>query len=181
MTKLTIQGGKYKGHALISPPSRYTRPTQAIVKSSVFNTCQMWIEGIHFLDICAGSGAMSFEALSRGASHATMIEKNPKACQVIKKNAERLKCTDQVSLHQGDLYSVLPKLNSTFELIFLDPPYAECSPSSIQNIISLMIPLLEEDGYLFIEGPKHLSFTHPDISVDKIKTFGDTLLFVCKF
>lgn len=83
---LRVIAGKYKGRSLKTPKATSTRPTQGMLREAVFNICQNEIEGAFFLDLFAGSGAMGFEAISRGAMKATLVEQNRQAQLCIKEN-----------------------------------------------------------------------------------------------
>lgn len=88
---MIITAGKFKGRNITAPPENITRPTLSKVRMSVFNTLQAIVEfeGKSFLDMYAGSGIMGLEALSRGFSNITSIEKNPKAASIIKSNFKK--------------------------------------------------------------------------------------------
>lgn len=110
---------------------------------SVFNTLQSIIdfEGKSFLDMYAGSGIMGLEALSRGFSEAVAIEKNLKIASIIKNNFKKFEHSPE--LHIGDSLKIAPKLESTFDVIYIDPPYFagiyENSLEAIKEIASNII------------------------------------------
>ena len=85
---LRIAGGLLKGRVLKTPDSDTTRPTTGMLRQAVFNICQDWMPEARFLDLFAGSGAMGFEAISRGASFVTFVESDSRASQIIRDNAE---------------------------------------------------------------------------------------------
>ena len=77
---MRIIAGKYRGRPLKSPPSDRTRPTSDRLRETLFNVLTPKIEGARFLDLCAGTGAVGVEALSRGAAHATFVDQSRRAC-----------------------------------------------------------------------------------------------------
>ena len=83
---MRIIAGKYRGRRLQSPPSLATRPTSDRLREALFNVLAPRIEGARFLDLCAGSGAVGIEALSRGAGHVTLVDQSRKMCQLIGAN-----------------------------------------------------------------------------------------------
>ena len=83
---LRIIGGKFKGRLIKTPKGEKTRPTSAILRKAVFDICQNQITDARFLDLFAGSGAMGLEALSRGASHATFVERDKHSVSCLKEN-----------------------------------------------------------------------------------------------
>ena len=95
---LRIIAGAYKGRLLKTPKGPSTRPTQGMLREAVFNICQNEIEGARFLDLFAGSGAMAFEALSRGASRIILVEENRNAIACIRENLSLLKAEERAAL-----------------------------------------------------------------------------------
>lgn len=102
------------------------RPTTDSARETLFNVLANRIdfEGIKCLDLFAGTGAFGFESLSRGAIFTDFVEKSGKHINIIKKNAERLSCSDKISVHKDDVLHFLNSVNNSgFGLIFADPPY----------------------------------------------------------
>jgi 16S rRNA (guanine966-N2)-methyltransferase len=91
---MRIIAGKYRGRKLESPPSLQTRPTSDRLRETLFNILAPRIEGARFLDLCAGTGAVGIEALSRGASHVTFVDQSRKMCALIEANVGALKVDD---------------------------------------------------------------------------------------
>src|SRR5919108_5180467 len=85
---MRIIAGAYKGRNLKSPPSMNVRPTSDRLRETLFNVIAPRIEGARFLDLCAGSGAVGIEALSRGASHVTFVDRSRKMCGLIESNLD---------------------------------------------------------------------------------------------
>jgi 16S rRNA (guanine966-N2)-methyltransferase len=148
-----IIAGKFKKNRLHVPKGDHIRPTTSKLREAFFNICQCEIEGAHFLDLFAGSGAMGFEALSRGASHVTFVEKNSCCLRSIKKNIEELEMSSQTSVYPMDAIkavSLMHRESKQFTLIYADPPYG-------QNLGSLLLshldvyPLIAKGGSIFIE------------------------------
>lgn len=148
-----IIGGKYKKHTLTAPKSDSVRPTTSQLRETVFNICQLSIEGAEFLDLFAGSGAMGLEALSRGALHATFVENNRFALAAIKQNIQALHVTEQTSIFNLDVFKTLQKLidqAKTFDVIYADPPYGKGLSGPVLTFLDTH-PLLKPTGILFIE------------------------------
>lgn len=152
---MEIIAGKFKNRKIASPTGLDTRPTSSRLRGSLFNICQSYIEGARFLDLFAGSGAMGFEAISRGASWATFVEKDTQAARVIRKNVETFDVSSQTSVLCGDCLHFtqrLPSMEAPFDIIYLDPPYEKWD----HEILTLIdtTPILKVGGYLFIEEAK---------------------------
>lgn len=148
-----IVGGKFKKRALVAPKTDRVRPTTSQLRETLFNICQQMIEGAEFLDIFAGSGAMGLEALSRGASHVTFVEKNAAALSAIKKNIQTLQVHKETTLYSCDVFKALQQLHERqkkFDLIYADPPYGEGFTAPLLEFLDRH-SLLREEGALFIE------------------------------
>ncbi|MCT1657998.1 RsmD family RNA methyltransferase, partial [Brevibacterium luteolum] len=100
---MRIIAGRFKGHRLKTPPGEGTRPTSDRVRESLFSSLTTLdvLIGAHVLDVCAGSGGLGFEALSRGAAHVTFIERAASVCRVITANARSLRVTGEVEIIQA--------------------------------------------------------------------------------
>jgi 16S rRNA (guanine966-N2)-methyltransferase len=154
---LRIIGGDFRSRLLKSPKGEKTRPTLAVMRKSVFDILQSQIEGAHFLDLYAGSGAMGLEALSRGASHATFVETDRNALRCIEENAKALKVQDKIAILNYDCLAALKRLeksNRQFDIIYADPPYATGAQRGLLTELLQHFdahPLLRKGGTLFLE------------------------------
>jgi len=119
---LTIIGGRFKGRSLESPKGLLTKPTLALMRKSVFDICQGYLEGSSFLDLFACSGAMGLEAISRGASKATFVEKDRRTCKTLQNNIALLGVAEQTEVICKDAFS-LPLEGGPYDIIYIDPPY----------------------------------------------------------
>ena len=150
---MRIITGSARGTRLDAPEGLSTRPTSERTKETVFSAIQFSIEGRRVLDIFSGSGQMALEALSRGARDAVAIDSDRKACEIIRKNAERTHLSDRLTLRQGDAISVLGKLKGEkFSIIFADPPYASgLLPEVLRRLRDFA--LCEPEAYIIFESP----------------------------
>jgi 16S rRNA (guanine966-N2)-methyltransferase len=124
--ELRIIAGKLRSRKFAAPPGEQTRPTADRAKVALFNMLHAGLDGARVLDGFAGSGALAFEAISRGAAMAVLFEKDGAAVSVLRENAARLGIEDYVDIRQADFLEGAPKLNGkyAFDVIFLDPPYS---------------------------------------------------------
>lgn len=123
---MRVIAGKARGHRLLTLKGEPTRPTQDRVKESVFNILSATLSDARVLDLFAGSGALSIEALSRGAASARLVESSRAAARVITQNLERTGFRDAAQLWVGDALEAISRLSKQgemFDLIFVDPPY----------------------------------------------------------
>jgi len=126
---LRIIAGKFRGRRLKSPPSAQTRPTSDRLRETLFNILAPRIEGARLLDLCAGTGAVGLEALSRGASHVTFVDQSRKMCELIEANLDSLEvAADDREVVVATAFDYLRRLvkndGPAFDIVFLDPPYA---------------------------------------------------------
>src|SRR5438132_7588306 len=125
---MRIIAGEYRGRRLKSPPSLETRPTSDRLRETLFNVLAPRIKGARFLDLCAGSGAVGIEALSRGAAHATFVDQSRKMCALIEANLLAIGIDEgEVDVVSAEALEFLRrranKEGGPFDIMFSDPPY----------------------------------------------------------
>lgn len=153
--QLRIIGGEWKRRQLPFASIDGLRPTPDRVRETLFNWMMWDIQNSNVLDICAGSGALAFEALSRGATQVVMIEPNSQQAKFLKDNLELLKVTNQrAKLKISTAQQVLPTLKEQFDVVFLDPPY---SLDLWEELATLADPLISNNGFIYIEADRELS------------------------
>jgi 16S rRNA (guanine(966)-N(2))-methyltransferase RsmD len=165
-----IIGGLFRGRRLRTVSGLAVRPTSDRLRETLFNILSTDIAGSRFLDICAGSGAVAIEAISRGASHATLIEESRRACSVIEENIEALGIADRATVINRDAVAALKRLasqGSSFDIAFFDPPY---SSELYTQVLALLGSgsLLEPGAILIIE---HRAKTAPPSEVEGLKLY----------
>ena len=130
---MRVIAGHLGGRRLLAPEGQETRPTPDRVREALFSSLETWLggpgslEGARGLDLYAGSGALGIELLSRGGESVTFVERSPDALSVLEKNLEQLEVEGQSTIARGDVYAVLGRLRHpgpSFDVVFLDPPYA---------------------------------------------------------
>lgn len=124
---MRIIAGAYKGRNLKSPPSMQVRPTSDRLRETLFNIIAPRIEDARFLDLCAGSGAVGIEALSRGARHVTFVDRSRKSCQLIEANVELCRIPEeQYEIYQMTAEDFLRQSkDQRWDIVFFDPPYKD--------------------------------------------------------
>lgn len=175
-----IIGGKLKGRKLANGKIHNTRPAMAIVRKSIFDTLRDFVIDANVLDLCAGSGVLGIEALSRGSKNLTLIDSDINAIQLIKKNIELCKLNAKVI--RGRLPKVLNKLNEKYNLIFLDPPYGKSE--FIESVIGSLTQkcLLTNNAVISIESELKSNFLIPlELKIYKEKKFGNTKITILSF
>lgn len=149
---MRIISGKYGGRK-IKPPVKmpYTRPTTDIAKEGLFNILQnrMDLDEIKTLDLFGGTGCISYELASRGASNQIIVEKNPQMAQFIQNNLDMLGVEKAIVLRQ-DVFQFLETCNDKFDFIFAGPPYALGTIDELPKII-VSKRLISDHGYFVLE------------------------------
>lgn len=123
---MRIIGGDARGRTLVAPAGAKTRPTQDYVRESLFNIIRWDVEDARVLDLFAGTGALSLEALSRGARSAVLVDMDRAAGAAIRKNMETSHLSDKCRLIPRDYHAAMDALaaeGARFDLVFIDPPY----------------------------------------------------------
>jgi len=141
MGTLRIIGGRWRRRHIAFPHLPGVRPTHDRVRETLFNWLAPYIEGASCLDLFAGSGALGFEALSRGAKRVSFVDNNQEAIAAIKHNVAVLGA-ENVEVLMGDCPARMPPLTfAPYDVVFLDPPFR-------QNLLSSSAKWLEQGGYL---------------------------------
>ena len=124
---MRIIAGAYKGRNLKSPPSMNVRPTSDRLRETLFNVIAPRIQDSRFLDLCAGSGAVGIEALSRGASHATFVDRSRRSCTLIESNLELCRIPEEEqTIYCSEASEFLRQTRSgPWDIIYFDPPYKD--------------------------------------------------------
>ena len=141
------------------------RPTTERVKESVFSILNNYLEGVKFLDLFAGTGAVGIEALSRGAKKVVFVESDRRFCNLIKENLRALRVPpDRYEVICDDFVNALKRLSKRgerFDFIYADPPYEKGYYTKVVNLVR-NLNLLDEDGLLILEEPKKSPFIPED-------------------
>ena len=144
--------GKARGIALKTPDGMATRPTTDRVKEAMFSIIQFDIPGARVLDLFGGTGQLGIEALSRDAKSAVFIDEREDACKLIRENLRRTKLENAARVLRSDYASFLKNCKEQFDIIFLDPPYAEVFLENSLNLIT-EIDILQSGGIIVAERP----------------------------
>ena len=169
--------GKARGVVLKTPEGMQTRPTTDRVKEALFSIIQFDIPGCRVLDLFGGTGQLGIEALSRGAKSAVFVDASDAACKLIKENLKRTKLENDAKVVRSDYMEYLRRCRETFDVIFLDPPYAEVFLENSLNCIT-EIDILQTNGIIVTERPleKELSWDIPGYTRSKDYKYGNTLI-----
>lgn len=170
---MRIITGSLGGRQFDAPSGHKTHPMSEKARGAIFSALGD-IEGLTVLDTYAGSGALSYEAISRGAKYAVAIELDKSAQKIIQGNMESLKLADNMTLFPGNWRRWSNKQqNQTFDIVFCDPPYDRVLIRDIQRLSNHVKP----QGLLVLSWPGHLKADDLDgFTRLKVKSFGDAQL-----
>ena len=171
--------GKAKGISLKTPDGMLTRPTTDRVKEALFSIIQFEVPGARVLDLFGGTGQLGIEALSRGAQSAVFIDEREQACALIRENLKRTKMEGIGKVVRSDYLSYLKRCKETFDIIILDPPYAEVF---LENSLKMIteIDILQSGGIIIAERPvgKDLPWEFLGYTRSRDYKYGKTLLTI---
>lgn len=148
MGQIRIIGGQWKRTPIPVRDAQGLRPTPDRVRETLFNWLGQRLDGWRCLDLFAGSGALGFEAASRGAAQVVFVEPDPAACKAIEQLIEKLKAQQQLQLVHGQAQAWLEKNTQAFDLIFMDPPFGR---GLIEKALPLALAVLGPQGLLYLE------------------------------
>ena len=169
--------GKARGVQLKTPDGMLTRPTTDRVKEALFSILQFDLPGAKVLDLFGGTGQLGIEALSRGAASAVFVDSRREACQLIRSNLKKTHLEPYASVVQSDYLEYLNRCRERFDLILLDPPYAEVFlENSIKRITE--IDILQSNGIIAAERPlgKELPWEFQGFTRSRDYKYGKILL-----
>ena len=174
---MRVISGKARGVVLKTPEGLVTRPTSDRVKEALFSIIQFDLPGARVLDLFGGTGQLGIEALSRGAKKAVFVDAGDAACRLIRENLKRTKLSDDALVIRSDYLAYLGSCREQFDIILLDPPYAEVFlENALKNITE--IDILQSGGIIVAERPadKPLELEFPGFSRSRDYKYGNTLL-----
>jgi 16S rRNA (guanine966-N2)-methyltransferase len=156
-----IISGDWRGRRLKVADVPGLRPTGDRCRETLFNWLQPWISGADCADLFAGTGALGFEAASRGAASVLMIEKHPRAQEVLRQSIEQLQAV-QVNLHAGGAMSMLEDIKQdSFDLVFVDPPFDSNLGGLVLERLD-KIAAVRRGGFIYVESPASKSISPPE-------------------
>lgn len=171
--------GKARGVQLKTPEGMQTRPTTDRVKEAMFSIIHFQIPGSSVLDLFGGTGQLGIEALSRGAKSAVFVDQRADACALIRENLKRTRTEQEGRVIRGDYLEYLSRCREKFDIILLDPPYAEVY---LENALKKIteIDILQSGGIIVAERPlgKELPWEFDGYERSRDYKYGKILLTI---
>ncbi len=189
---MRIIAGKFKGRVIPAASKGEVRPTSDRVKESLFSTLSSLggIEGLHVLDLFAGTGGLGLESLSRGAETCVFVEQNRTVAERLKEFVQKLEVQHCVTVEQVSVKKYLGDSNrqseTKFDLVFLDPPYGKCSSAELLLLLCKS-GLLRSTSRIVFEASEAIDLgsvqrsleeagSYLSLELEKAKSFGDTVV-----
>lgn len=174
---MRVVAGTARGVSLKTPDGMKTRPTADRVKEAMFSILHFDLPGARVLDLFGGTGQLGIEALSRGANACVFVDESEKACSLIRENLKRTGFTGCAKVVRSDYLSYLRSNRDKFDIILLDPPYAEVFLENCLNFIT-EIDILQYNGIIVTERSleKELSLNFEGYSRSKDYKYGKTVV-----
>jgi 16S rRNA (guanine966-N2)-methyltransferase len=166
--QVRIIGGKWRGSKLSVIDASGLRPTPDRVRETLFNWLARDCQGAIVLDCFAGSGVLGFEALSRGAAQLVVLEQHPQVISSLQLQAGRFK-TSAIEILAGDARDSINRLTHKFDIVFIDPPYAE---PQLRSQIFMQLEerdCLQQAARIYFEWPKSETFALPSVNLQWLK------------
>jgi 16S rRNA (guanine(966)-N(2))-methyltransferase RsmD len=176
---MRIVAGRYGGRRLTAPPGSATRPTSDRVREALFQRLGS-LDGVRALDLFAGSGALAFEALSRGAAHATLVDSAPAAVKAMRANGAALELGDDaIAVRRQDVRVFLRGARAAgheYDLVLLDPPYRLAAELG-RELSPLVAAVVAPGGRVVSESDRRAPLDlEPDLPLTDERRYGDTVI-----
>lgn len=155
--RVRIVGGEWRGRRIEVPARSTVRPTPDRVRETLFNWLGQRLDGAVCLDLFAGSGALGFEAASRGAARVVMVEQDRAVAAALKKSCAQLAAT-AVDVVAGDALAYLAHGAERFDVVFLDPPFRQ---NALPALIGALAPRLQRGARVYAEGDRPADVAAP--------------------
>ena len=174
---MRVVAGRARGITLKTPDGMLTRPTSDRVKEAMFSIVQFDLPGAYVLDLFGGTGQLGIEAISRGAKGSVFVDSREDACRLINENLKRTNMQKEAQVIRSDYMAYLSRCKSKFDIILLDPPYAE---EFLENSLKMIteIDILQSGGIIITERPlgKALLCEFSGFTRSKDYKYGNTLV-----
>jgi len=169
---MRVIAGELRGRRLASARGLATRPTAERVREAIFSMLGP-LDGTDVLDLFAGSGALGIEALSRGAAHATFVERAPRALHALRSNLAALELAERSQVLGGDALAAL-RGTDKYDLVFLDPPYS--AAPALAEALSRELPGVLRAGARVVSESDRRAPLELALPLDRERRYGDTMI-----
>jgi len=177
---MRISGGEAKGIQLKTLPRRSIRPTTNLVRQAIFsileNTTDNWCR---VLDLCAGSGALGIEALSRKAEWVDFVDNRRSCCDIIKQNLQKIKGLHQANIYCCNANKAVSFLDNSYGIVFIDPPYSDPYTNGLLTNLSKSKLLERNSAIILCHGNRFpLASNYDGLHLTNQRRYGDTYISI---
>jgi 16S rRNA (guanine966-N2)-methyltransferase len=176
MGTLTITGGTLRSRRVPSPPGRAVRPTPARVKEALFSILGSRVDDAQVLDLFAGSGALGFESLSRGAQHVTFVEKHRLTAETLRDTARALGVAEQVDIVNAPAERAVRALDGRYDLVFADPPYRHEYPLDAFEALRARRAIDPNTTVVYEHSAREAAPSVTGMGLERIERYGEVAL-----
>ncbi|MEA2721360.1 MAG: rRNA (guanine966-N2)-methyltransferase [Candidatus Eremiobacteraeota bacterium] len=176
MGTLTITGGTLRSRRVPTPPGRAVRPTPARVKEALFSILGSRVDDARVLDLFAGTGALGFESLSRGAAHVTFVEKHRPTADALRASARALGIAENVEVIAAPAERAVSAVPGRFDLVFADPPYANDYPQAAFATLRDRRAIDDKTTVVYEHSSREPAPADPAMRVERTERYGEVVL-----
>jgi 16S rRNA (guanine966-N2)-methyltransferase len=176
MGTLTITGGTLRSRRVPSPPGRAVRPTPARVKEALFSILGSRVDDARVLDLFAGSGALGFESLSRGAAHVTFVEKHRPTADALRAAARDLGVAEHVEVIAAPAERAVSAVRGRYDLVFADPPYAHPYPAAAFGTLLARHTIDASTTVVYEHSARDPAPADPSMQLERSERYGEVML-----
>lgn len=176
MGTLTITGGTLRSRRVQSPSGRAVRPTPSKVKEALFSILGPRLDDARVLDLYAGSGALGFESLSRGAAHVTFVEKHRPTAEHLRAAARELGVDERVAVIAAPAERAVRTLEQHYDLVFADPPYAQPYPAETFATLRSRRAIDPQTTVVYEHSSRSPAPADPAMRLERAECYGEVAL-----
>lgn len=176
MGTLTITGGRLRSRRVPTPSGRAVRPTPSKVKEALFSILGPRIDAARVLDLYAGSGALGFESLSRGAAHVTFVERHRPTADALRAAARELGVDAQVAVIAAPAERAARALDGRYDLVFADPPYAQPYPAGTFAALRAHRAIDAATTVVYEHSSREAAPADPAMTLERAERYGEVAL-----
>jgi 16S rRNA (guanine966-N2)-methyltransferase len=176
MGTLTITGGTLRSRRVQTPPGRAVRPTPARVKEALFSILGSRVDDARVLDLFAGTGALGFESLSRGAAHVTFVEQHRPTADALRATARELGVAQHVEVIAAPAERAARALRGRYDVVFADPPYAHAYPARTFAALRERAAIDPRTTVVYEHSAREDAPHDPAMALDRTERYGEVAL-----
>jgi len=176
MGTLTITGGTLRSRRVPAPSGRAVRPTPARVKEALFSMLGDRVPDARVLDLYAGSGALGFESVSRGALHATFVERHGPTADALAASARTLGIAERCTVLHAPVERAVAALDGRYDLVFADPPYAQPYPVAAFGTLRARRAIDAATTVVYEHASRDAAPDDPAMRVERTERYGEVAL-----